>query len=251
MANFLPLKQYLHYCIDKLIDEYALKPEFLDIGCGIGDVSSFLAEKGWRGKAIDVSTEALEKAKQHLAAYPGVTLEKMDFFEADGTYNTVFLLDILEHIPEDERALGKLASLLANLGHAVIAVPSNPRYWHWDDDFYGHVRRYTADEIRKKLKAAGLETVTILDFTFPVFWLMRQIYTGIKKGRKENNGSGTLQKRTLQSGMAPEWQNSVLIEWIGRASFFWRLIYWVQYNFFRNNIGSGHEFIVLAKKLEI
>lgn len=116
MANFLPLKKSILFCLKKLIKEYDLQPDFLDIGCGVGDISSFLAEKGWQGKAIDISEDALAKARRNLVKFPSVQLEKKDFFEVTGTYNTVFLLDILEHISEDEKALQKLASLVSEGG---------------------------------------------------------------------------------------------------------------------------------------
>lgn len=248
MANFLPLKKSILFSLNKLIEEYGLKPDFLDVGCGIGDVSSFLADKGWRGKAIDISESALAHARKHLAVFPAVELEKKDFFEATGTYNTVLLLDILEHISDDVKALQKLASLISAGGNAVIVVPSNPRFWAWDDDFYGHVRRYTAEEITKKLGDAGLETVAIRDFTFPVFWMMRRIYTSIVKGPKRGFAAEKLQQRTLQSGIAPEWQNSFWVNWLGNLSFFWNGVYRFQYRFFKKQVRWGHEMIILAKK---
>jgi len=52
------------------------------------------------------------------------------------------LFDVLEHIKNDQQVLRKLSSLLVKGGFLVMAVPSNPDEWSWDDDFYGHFRRY-------------------------------------------------------------------------------------------------------------
>jgi len=147
MANFQPLKRSILFCLKQLIARHDLQPGFLDVGCGIGDVSVFLAGLGWTGKAIDISEAALAEARRNLGSFPGVRVELEDFFESGGTYGTVVLFDILEHLADDAAALRKLSSLVRSDGHAVIAVPSNPRLWGWDDDFYGHFRRYTEEEI--------------------------------------------------------------------------------------------------------
>ena len=248
MANFRPLKRSILFCLNRLIARHGLQPDFLDIGCGIGDVSAFLAQRGWAGKAIDVSDNALAQAHLNLRKFPEVRLEHEDFFDAGGTYGTVLMLDILEHLAEDGAALRKLAALVRSGGHAVIVVPSNPRRWGWDDDFYGHVRRYTEAEIRAKLREAGLEPLEVWDFTFPVFTVMRGIYIGIAKAPAQAPEQAARSSRTLQSGMAPEWQSSSWVGWLGNAWFLWDLVYRVQYTFFRHWVAWGHESIVLAKK---
>jgi len=250
MANFQPLKRSILFCLKQLIARHDLQPGFLDVGCGIGDVSVFLAGLGWTGKAIDISEAALAEARRNLGSFPGVRVELEDFFESGGTYGTVVLFDILEHLADDAAALRKLSSLVRSDGHAVIAVPSNPRLWGWDDDFYGHFRRYTEEEIKAKLRDACFEPLEVWDFTFPVFAAMRAIHTRI--ARAPEAGEQRVQSaRTLRSGMVPEWQNSAWVSWLGKAWFFWDWVYRLQFRFFRHRVRWGHEFIVLAKRTEL
>lgn len=48
MANFRPLKEYMFYCLGRCIAQYGLTGPFLEIGCGVGDVSAHLAAKNGR-----------------------------------------------------------------------------------------------------------------------------------------------------------------------------------------------------------
>lgn len=185
MANFLPLKNYIFYCLDKLIVRYNLTSPFLDVGCGIGDLSSYVASKGWHGKAIDFSDIAIEKAKLNLVLFPQVEIEKKSLFDENGNFKTIFIWDVIEHIGNDDVALEKISSLLIPNGHLLISVPSNPNEWRWDDDFYGHYRRYTVKEMRTKITNAGLKPLVFWDFTYPIFWAMRRIYTRLKSAPKD------------------------------------------------------------------
>lgn len=246
MANFPPLKRYILFCIDRLIEQYHLSPPFLDIGCGIGDVSAHLAAKGWRGKAIDISTPAIEAAAPLLQQFPSVKLNKQSLFDEHNTYKTIFALDILEHLKDDETAIRKIADLLDHDGHLVVAVPSNPKEWRWDDDYVEHVRRYTKEKMHEKLKSASLSSVVFWDFTYPVFWMMRRVYTWIKKTPPKSEANGHLKME--MSGIVKMWEIPIISNLLSQKSFLWNAIYQWQFRHFKDKPDRGHEMIVLAQK---
>lgn len=244
MANFLPLKNYFLYSLDKLISKYHLQPPFLDIGCGIGDVSSFIATKGWSGKAIDISEKAVDAAKTRLSDYP-VKVEKMSFFSEKDKFNTIIAFDVIEHIENDGEAIIKISDLLEPNGYFVMIVPSNPNEWRWDDEYYGHYRRYRADEIKDKLIAANLDPVEMWDVTYPLFWLMRRLYILVKK--KPTGSYSDKESRTKGSSLTNSWDMGFLSKLLAKDWSLWKSVYSMQH-LFRNQVTNGHEVMVIARK---
>ena len=112
MANFTPLKLHMFYCLDRIIKTHNLTDPFLDAGCGIGDLSCFLAKKGWRGHAFDNSEVAIKNAKFRLTKYPDVTTSLNNISNISEEYQTIFLWDVLEHIDDDINTLKFLSSHL-------------------------------------------------------------------------------------------------------------------------------------------
>src|SRR6266436_6208912 len=98
MANFRPLKDYMFYCLDRCIEQYSLCDPFLEIGCWRGDVSAYLAAKGWKGSALDYSEAAIAEARQNLEPFPKVSVTRQSLAQASGVYSTIILWDVLEHI---------------------------------------------------------------------------------------------------------------------------------------------------------
>lgn len=246
MANFLPLNNQVYFYLEKLIKKYKLGPPFLDVGCGVGDLSRNLAEKGWRGKAIDVSEEAVKKAKQNLFQFPQIRVEKKSLFGENNKFKTIFLCDVLEHLENDKLALNKISSLLFSGGFLFITVPSNLREWRWDDDFYGHVRRYSIEDIKEKIKKSGLKLLVIYDYTFPFFWIMRRFYTWVKpipKTKEKNKRA-----KTKISSVTNAWTIPILSRLINKPSFFWRIIFNIQFCFFKERVKNGYDMLVLARK---
>jgi len=246
MANFPPLKNHILYCVDRLIEDYGLQAPFLDVGCGRGDVAAHLGRRGWQGRAIDRSEQAVERARRHLAGCAGIAVDNVDLHDVEGTYRTILLMDVIEHLPDDMAALRRVHTLLEPGGHAVLSVPSHPREWRWDDEFYGHVRRYDPDDLCRALRAVGLEPVLLWDFTFPVFWAMRRLYTRLKRPPREPSGSA--QTRTENSSLADSWTIPLVSRLLCRDHVLWRGICRLQFRLFRANIKRGHEILALARK---
>ena len=229
-----------------MIDHYQLQPPFLDVGCGIGDLSCYLAGKNWQGKSIDFSETAIEKAQKNLKKFPLITVENKSLFDEKEKFKTILMWDILEHLEEDEIALQKIHTLLLEGGHLLVAIPSNPSEWRWDDDFYGHYRRYSAQDISDKLIRAGFKPIIFWDFTYPVFWIMRRIYTQVKSRPKILVDK---EIRTRASSTVNAWDIPWISFWVNQNFFLWNIIYKIQFSWFKNKVNKGHEMFVLAQKI--
>ena len=245
MANFPPYKNYILFCLDKLTRANSVRGPFLDVGCGCGDVSLFFAEKGWKGKAIDLSPQAIRNATSTLASYSKVKVELLDCAQEKSQYHSILMMDILEHVENDSQLLRDASKLLVKGGHLIMTIPSNPREWRWDDTFYGHLRRYTQSEITSKLKEAGLQPVVLWDISFPIFWIMRLLYTAIHKAPNENAASAL--DCTLKSSYRDAWAISKLSKVLSRNKVVWQLLYPFQF-LFKKALNQGGEFMILAVK---
>lgn len=78
-----PLAQSLRGLIEGTPDTPALPAgSALELGCGTGDTSIYLAQRGWKVTAVDFVTKALDKAR----AKAGAADASVDFVRADVTH---------------------------------------------------------------------------------------------------------------------------------------------------------------------
>lgn len=245
MANFRPLKQHMFLCLDRFIEDHGLRGPFLEIGCGTGTVSAHLARKGWTGLAIDFSDVAIAQAAANLAQFPAVEVRQQALADVRGSFASVIMWDVLEHIEDDQLALRAVASLLRPGGQLLLAVPGNPREWRWDDEFYGHYRRYTVTELTNRLSVAGLQAQVFWDFTFPVYWAMRRVYTHLKRppDRIDDKAAATRASATVNA-----WDLSLFSRLLDASAILWHPLNRLQFRFCRHLTGRGHEFFALARK---
>ena len=129
------------------------KGKVLEIGSGIGNISSFFMEDEFEILLTDIRKGYCQKLEERFQDNPFfmgtevVNLTDEDFdskFENHlGQYDTVFALNVVEHIYDDALALKNCRKLLIEGGQLIILVPSYKQLYNRFDEELGHYRRYT------------------------------------------------------------------------------------------------------------
>ena len=132
----------------------------VEYGAGLGTVSERLVPLAEKLIVVEPLPALAECLNARFAGEPRVevvaqTLElHAQNTEAD-TFDTVVLVNVLEHIQDDEAALGHLTRILRPGGHLLIFVPALRFLMSKLDLKLGHHRRYDKRELLTKIKCAG------------------------------------------------------------------------------------------------
>ena len=89
---------------------------------------------------VDISAPALATLRERGARVILGQISSLPF--ADGAFDLVCALDIVEHVDDDDGAVGEPARVTKPGGVLVISVPLHASLWSAFDDFVGHKRRY-------------------------------------------------------------------------------------------------------------
>ncbi|HYI64407.1 MAG TPA: class I SAM-dependent methyltransferase [Allosphingosinicella sp.] len=140
----------------------------LEIGCGTGHNFEMLRNFG-RIDAIEVDGEARALASRRLGHAVGdAPLPELTGIP-DRTYHLIALLDVLEHVDEDQAALESIATKLAPGGRILVTVPAYRWMWSAHDVAHHHKRRYSKRGLRRVAEAAGLRVRRIGYFNSLLF----------------------------------------------------------------------------------
>jgi len=189
----------------------------LDAGAGFGRHAFEVARRGARIVALDYAMDEVVMTRNTF----GAMIEDKEILEdrfigvlrgdatrlpfASGTFDRVITSEVLEHIQADVDAIAELVRVLKTGGTFACTVPTEwPETINWrlSDEYHapkaagGHVRIYSATELKAKLRAAGL-TVTGSHHAHalhsPYWWLKCAVGP-----RREDNRMVNAYKRFLE-----------------------------------------------------
>lgn len=150
----------------------------LDMGCGGGRHAFALYRRGADVVALDMDEAELKDVAGMFAAMleagqvplgaTAIALRGNAYalpFD-DASFDRIIAAEVLEHLPEDGRAMAELFRVLKPGGLIAVTVPRwGPELvcWALSNAYHevpgGHVRIYRGTELRRRLTAAGLDPV--------------------------------------------------------------------------------------------
>jgi len=141
----------------------------LEVGAGHGTFTELIAGRVDEVVATDLSERCAAILDERFASDPKVSVVCGGLEEIGdrGLFDSVVVINVLEHIEDDRAALDTLAGLLRPGGALILWVPAFEALYSDFDRRVGHVRRYRSEELRAKVETAGLE-VTESRYVNPV-----------------------------------------------------------------------------------
>ena len=150
----------------------------LDMGCGGGRHAFALYRRGAHVIALDRDEAELKDVAGMFAAMAAAgevpvgataTALRGDAYAlpfGDASFDRVVAAEVLEHLPDDGRAMAELFRVVRPGGLVAVTVPRwGPELvcWALSSAYHevpgGHVRIYRGGELRRRLAAAGLDAV--------------------------------------------------------------------------------------------
>jgi len=132
--------------------------KILEIGSGIGNISRFFIDDKANITLSDIRTVYCDVLKKKFPGaddviemnltHPSFDTEYSQFL---GEYDTVFALNVVEHIKDDVMAVKNCHKLLKPNGRLVILVPAYADLYNRFDRELEHFRRYTGKRLNSLL----------------------------------------------------------------------------------------------------
>lgn len=168
------------------------KGKILEIGSGIGNISEYFVKDKQDIILSDLRDNYIEIAKNKFSN----EVLKIDLVDDNfddkynfllGTFDTVFALNVVEHIKDDVLAISNCKKLLKKGGHLVILVPAFQSLFNQFDVELEHYRRYTQKSLKNIIDKNNLTIKKI--FSFNVIGILGWFVTG-----------SILKKKTIPEG---------------------------------------------------
>jgi len=166
-------KNFTYRLILDFLEPYLIdRKRILDIGCGVGTLSFYIASRGNDVKGIDISHGAIAACKLNakgLGLEKNVNFQAVDFLktEINGGFDLILCSEVLEHLINEQLAIKKIFGNLRNGGILMVSVPSRNAplfrlgFMKKFDKKVGHLRRYDVSQLLDLFKKNNFEILEV------------------------------------------------------------------------------------------
>ncbi len=180
----------------------------LEVGCGIGTMSRKLAGVADEIVGIEPNVNCVERIQVAMRDEPKFSLRTCHLEECDPAelashrFDTVYCVNVLEHIEDDVAALRAFRDAITSDGHVLIFVPAIQAAYGPLDAELGHHRRYSKQTLTKAFADAGLDLMMIR-YTNPIGLIGWMYNAHISKARVHSLGQVQLFERLVAPWALP------------------------------------------------
>ena len=141
----------------------------LEIGGGIGNISECFLNEGDEIMVSELQLEYCDIIRKRFGNHRNLNgVIAMDIVDPEfdskyaslfGSFDSVFALNVVEHIKDDFKAIANCKKLLKQGGHLVILVPAFQTLFNHFDTALGHFRRYKPKTLRQVFQANKIQVI--------------------------------------------------------------------------------------------
>lgn len=145
----------------------------LEIGCGNGVITKYLADYAQMVYGNDISTEALRLFEQRFESNQAVKSFRGDLLSSPAfphKVDCVVMINVLEHIRDDRGAIVNLGNYVTPDGRLILFVPAFETLYSDLDRLFLHQRRYNKRTLARLLEKEGFQIEQLRYVNFIGFW---------------------------------------------------------------------------------
>lgn len=156
------------------------KKNIFEVGCGEGQIMGVLYQHGYHVAGMDIASEAVEITRRNFRFHEGVEADvcQGDVYDTWKAFDDgiVICCEVLEHLPEPERALGIIADRTKE--YFLLSVPREPiwcilnflrgKYWKTWGNTPGHINHWGKRKFLRLCSNYG----KVIEVRTPLPWIM-------------------------------------------------------------------------------
>lgn len=164
----------------------------LDIGAGIGNMTKFYVDEADLVITTDIFQDQIDIMKQRFGDKKNFGTMLFDILNSDNIndlkkykFDTILLINVLEHLEDDRKAIERLKEIIDDNGHIIILVPTLQNLYCFMDKNVSHHRRYDRGVL---IKLAQSYDFKVIENKYFNFWGIFPYYIKGKFSKNKLNG---------------------------------------------------------------